>query len=1036
MPKLNDSGDRTYSNGATNASLTMANDKIREALSSPDAPKHISPAENSSGRDILSPEEYEYVAEHAEEMTEELSRDIITPPSERHSPEQIELIGKEISKDYKPRSNSEIVQKLIINDNVQRNYTRLIVERSMAVNLINSSEPALNRTHQALIIPKIDQESLEENQRIKRTLTEGSAQEQKDLIMSRLTDIADAGIPDVDYMDDRALAENIGAFSQILLIAPEIENLKNILTTDHGVDFSSEENKALNDKLDCLTDLGYIVRYRVDVISHPFYSQFNFESIRDKVTDRGLTNDQGENFDYMRLTEETELPYIHSVSGVLNQYTEMIELYSNKNCPLTDTSLRPEEREAAYAQWKAKLPRTEQLLDNINIINDILHDAEELPVEQRQIRLPLDRIEHYISDQRIDLQRRMQAQTERYKNVPQADVPEVYSRIMHTLYDKSGTPEAESKNKAITDQINATSEEGYAFRKKLYVDSINKARTMDASDVDISKGIDALAEAYLKDPEAYEVAPNLQDMLQKSESSLGFTLDEDVKDNVKKTVDKGVALGGKGLTAKNVFKSEFCLSVPFEDLSKEQLQVLLMNVDELADRMTLDEDQKQDLKSLLQYQTSLDLIKPYQEPGEYSLDESGIVDIKPDIHTLAGALAAVCDGMLDYRKSLPQSEIVDNSPREAAMASAAGKAMDLLHKLDGQAADPQAAQDLRKAIAGVTAAGSQYLNELKKNSDPAKQGLIDTVENALLMTKGAAGSTLLFNTFIENYNQDPQKVNDLSAETKEYIDAILPGQAKGWKIDILPDDHNEAAYNLIVEKDVDPRSKTITVNRRIAGFIEEAGLSADDLVNLAESRGLSAVEYLNLMVSENLAGDRALDETREKLREEALINSRPESARKGALEQNTESPQAAEDQAKKTSIEFKTLGDLERFLEPLTDPQNPMAKVGPDDMDNLVNAFRFCNKLAADSYGSDMYKCYQSGELLQKAGKLISDVLTENPTDKPVLNSKDISAAKTTLKMHRYSAEKMKAETSVTPKEAKNTIARIDEQIKGRGFVK
>ncbi len=334
---------------------------------------------------ILNKEQAEYLRERGcADFVSLISNDPLQFTA-TYSRDAIKAFTDRMRQNYQPLTDKEKKERAENSAAIREKFNLYMAER-YAVSLLATREGArIPRAFLGLLKVGTDPVSLAANEEIRRVVTAGTLEEKRALYMDAFRELEALDMTGIDVMDDGSLIENFDKLRPVLTTGVEMTNLLQG-ASEVGIDLTGEAYKPLIEKLGIIADTSYMMRARIDAMSHPMYAELRYESFRSNYQGMMAVDVNGEDVDVFQFfADRGEVN--RAASGSISQIG-MIAHLADSN-PLFDVHLSPEDRVKNYREtfWNSakevmpKKPeviyrRGELLEDDEDHYNDFAEDAE------------------------------------------------------------------------------------------------------------------------------------------------------------------------------------------------------------------------------------------------------------------------------------------------------------------------------------------------------------------------------------------------------------------------------------------------------------------------------------------------------------------------------------------------------------------------------------------------------------------------------------------------------------------------------------
>ena len=302
-------------------------------------------------KENIGQEEYDYIMSDPEKVISDIEKMDIFTYEKAYSITELSNYLKTINPDYKPLPVQEQVKREDFSKKLIEKHNKYAIERSLAINAVNSKWPTLDRTYQTLMVPHFDKYSMLTNETRKNTILSGTPEEKQGMYMEIFNDLASIDLTKIDIMDDQSLLDNFETVADIMSISVELTAILRD-AEEAGLDLRGEKYKPLIEQLAAVKEYGYTARLRVDVLSHPLYSQVDISQIEDKFFGNSLTKADGTEVSISDDFQEAFEPEdIGSLSGYATFFDQIgMTQFQKKDNPALDTKLPVEERISKFKE--------------------------------------------------------------------------------------------------------------------------------------------------------------------------------------------------------------------------------------------------------------------------------------------------------------------------------------------------------------------------------------------------------------------------------------------------------------------------------------------------------------------------------------------------------------------------------------------------------------------------------------------------------------------------------------------------------------
>ncbi len=957
-----------------------------------------------------------YLARNAQAVINGLKKDVYEYTYKLPEKELGEFCHK-LNPDYEGLPEEEKARREADGKILREKYTDYAVQKETVLAICNHGKPDLLRPEIAMLDIICTDDNISRSSRIVSILKGNDIARKQKVYSEFFEKMEKLDLSGLDLTDDRNIIDNFERYKTILSAGPEIVNLI-AQAAKYGMDFSDESKKPFLEKMGMIADISYAARIRIDMMTHPVYTQINFEELSENFFRNFVTDANGEDVDISDFFEDRGITSTISADATMLQYGRLRSMIADFPT-LFDKSLSPDQRLEEYRKhyWDKNpeigFVKTNVILMDGELIpaeyNDFATDQElegiqpddgseivkqvieenpdriyfdeviEEPSEMRtefeknldlireiipDYQISEDRIERYYSPRRLAIRDKFNdfaRDTDKaHELFSSSKTPSLYSRIIYTYYNTDAGIKAAEQNEELAALAGAGSKEAEALRRKMYLDTVNAIQDLDGNKLYYNADVDEAMEYAADNIALLERGIDWQKINRNKDQDLGFAFSAEDEKNLTHIEDKGVVLGGMGANYRQLAQMSIFTSFPFDDLSPEQATLLADKLPAVLRKHGVSVEKMQEYNFALTFPIKKEIGIDYAEPEKKLYTDNDIIDLKPGFEETSEKLFRIYTEMLETSTLKELSEDNDFT----RMADALKNTVSEMASVKGPI-DAEKAASLKAASTELILKTHQFVKNAPDQLNP--------VDMKIFAEKNPG----------KRLSDFDQVRLQLSKEMKSLLDLT-------FKDDMLYETlicrHNETQG-----VEYDPKLFTDCANMN--SLLEELGLEYSDVLQSAQNLGIRPEEYLGRVYQQNLQA---------KIPEVTI-------AEKMAADRQRSDMDAA------SISEFKTLGDIELFVD---------AK-GEKSIDSLIKAFKACNRISMEN-ASDTYQCFKAGELLNDVGERISDYIAERMRKEPVLDSRDIKLAKDTMKRHYAAAEALKTESTKSKELSDKVIKAVE----------
>lgn len=741
----------------------------------------------------------------------------------RYPQEKLDALGRTLKADYRPLSPEEQKQREENRAIISRKFSRFACEKGLTLDVATNRPPVPPRPWQALFAAGTDQDTMLYNEELKRKLTAGTTEEKRQAFLDKFREIGEYDLSGLDPTDPQNLIQNFERFEPVMSLGPELGSLVKS-AQELGIDMGTPENRPLIEKMGIMVDLAAMARAQIDLMSSTVYTQLRIEELEPSFANYGLTNvpqitdADGDPFDLEEYIEENNLDDNSPAEAVFRQIGMVMHM--KRDNPLFDKAIPQEQRFAEFTKgfWQkssevqpgkmTKVFRRGEVIDrDENGYDDFAEDselegveeAEQLSAEEiRQInpeqpqpeeprvrtekemyrvkflrnlqilreafpdfKMEDSEIDAYLTDERLEMHRRAVEYRDGYsamqKELEGKGLPSAFLRVSATFMDKSGTPAAEEKNAKLTAWLCDPGEDGNRARKDCLLNMINCASRLDPDKFSFQKPIDEIGNYILDHADDLVQAWNMKYALSHLDSSLGFGLSPEKEAQLQKLAVDAQPLQGVGGVIKDLMASEAFLTLPFDRITPEQGAALLGMVPRMKN-LPQDASAYLDLGNYATASLGAAVDVNMERPAFTAED---LQDVKPTPEEAKNSYSR----LYELLKSADKWYLWGNSPEYRELLGALKELNKGLQTM-GDGMDIRKTDALRRSFKRVGTAAEKYISHVgNAGKDEIQQQRLELAKETRLLTRHAAGSDILFHSFVEQQNE---------AALKEYYGAAAP----------------------------------------------------------------------------------------------------------------------------------------------------------------------------------------------------------------------------------------------------------------------
>lgn len=452
------------------------------------------------------------------------------------------------------------------------------------------------------------------------------------------------------------------------------------------------------------------------------------------VSREELTNQIAVSEGLQNLINGEDLPLSYFAGLAKNDPAKLYDLYSKASQKKPYAPEREDEVKGLKQQFKK----------NVALIQEIFPD----------FKITNEQMEKYFSDKRLELHRKAAAYNENIETLQHTEkpreIPASIIRCLYTFCDKSGTPEADEKNRILWENLGAPGIENERLRKQMIADTLNGVRKLDASKFGDKVPFDETAEYIIENLDICERAFEIQNVLGNMEQSMGICIPETRSDDVKNIQDKGQELGRQCLMVRKILASEYFCTVPYEELTLEQVNVLMG--DDARKKLQakgLSFDEAKHFIDFLLDSASSKRPLDFKEPEEYVYTADDFADTVPSLMETKERLAEFYSGFLAASDGKTRIE----NPLVADMLEHLSTASAELSKVDGSVSVQQTAC-LKTVFSDLSEAVKRYKpsrDDVK--NDPAERKRVELITQIEKLLTPNVTESLLFDKMMGDHNR-------------------------------------------------------------------------------------------------------------------------------------------------------------------------------------------------------------------------------------------------------------------------------------------
>ena len=535
-----------------------------------------------------------------------------------------------------------------------------------------------------------------------------------------------------------AFGEMVGEMHKEYVYRNMTENQRNVHI--HADNISDSIKRSQGQLMVATRDGGRLNAKAMDLLAKVFVDRAEMlrvnQAIESKTYDtfKPLTEEEYNN-EIAKIRNSKEF-----IDGAYMLSNDDIELFVSKDSEKFGAAIdKMQDKIKDLAQRKHDILKG-MFLENIKIIKETIPNFE----------MSDEAIESYLTNERMSMHEKMIDYDQKSKEIKDSaqTLPVTFRRIYFAMADRSGTVEAKEYNEKLHNMINLPTKEGEAYRAQLLAKWANKVKDLDANQISFEKSFGEMANYTLDNIDALEIGMDFEEVNRERVNELGLVSSEETNANLKNIQNKGVVLGGLGRSIHSMMNSDFFLTLPFNDLSIDQVMMLIKDADKFK---TLGQSQTTPHDQLLQfanYAGSKVAMDTFTEPSKLEIKANDFESKTPNFADLKEQIVNLAK---DF-KNADNWYNAKNSDEYKKLRTALNKAADDLSKVDGQI-DPAHAQGLYEKICDINKLVVKYIDHVgAKPKNDIQSTRLDLAKRIKEISANAVRGKLVFDVVVTEYN--------------------------------------------------------------------------------------------------------------------------------------------------------------------------------------------------------------------------------------------------------------------------------------------